>query len=51
MRLIMATKGYQVIHVYKGYFTLDDEFAIKQYLKEKYCLFKEEWFAVSCFNT
>ena len=32
-----------VLHVYKGEFSKDDEFAIKQYLKE-YCLFKEEWF-------
>ena len=32
-----------ILHVYKGIFSKDDEFAIKQYLKE-YCLFKEEWF-------
>jgi hypothetical protein len=32
-----------ILHVYKGEFNKDDEFAIKQYLKE-YCLFKEEWF-------
>jgi hypothetical protein len=38
-----GNEGYQVLHVYKGYFTLDDEFAIKQYL-QKYSLFKNEWF-------
>ena len=37
-------EGYQVLHVYKGYFTQkEDEFAIKQYLK-KYSLFGNEWF-------
>jgi hypothetical protein len=36
-------EGYQVLHVYKGDFTLDDEFIIKQYLKD-YTLFKNEWF-------
>ena len=36
--------GCQVLHVYKGYFTQkEDEFAIKQYLKE-YLLFGDEWF-------
>ena len=32
-----------VLHVYKGEFSKDDEFAIKQHLKN-YCLFKNEWF-------
>ena len=37
-------EGYQVLYVYKGYFTQkEDEFAIKQYLKE-YSLFGNEWF-------
>ena len=37
-------EGYQVLHVYKGYFTQkEDELAIKQYLKE-YSLFGNEWF-------
>ena len=36
-------EAYQVLHVYKGDFNEDDEFAIKQYLNE-YCLFKKEWF-------
>ena len=36
-------EGYQVLHVYEGDFTLDDEFIIKQYLKD-YTLFKNEWF-------
>ena len=36
-------EGYQVLHVYKGNFTLDDEFTIKQHL-QKYSLFKNEWF-------
>lgn len=37
-------EGYRVLHVYKGYFTQkEDEFAIKQYLKE-YSLFGNEWF-------
>ena len=37
-------EGYQVLHIYKGYFTQkEDEFAIKQYLRE-YSLFGNEWF-------